>query len=525
MSDSVIHFAIKSVDETTREVTGRATKAEIDRSGEILDYHASKPYWEQWRDETLQASGGKSLGNLRVMHRDDIAAGILTRMDFLDDEEAIDVTAKVVDDAEWEKVTSGTYTGFSQRGPYISRTPDYSLPKFRGMTVHRVVIAPREVSLVDRPCVPSATFFEVKKCDGTTENRLFKGGDMDERETPAANDGEAKKGLYEVKGLIQAVQDLKYLHDCIGEGGTIGADLEGQIREIGQLALAYLAEELGEHIGLTVDDALDIDALIGNSEDTEMDTDDDGELIDGAKGDYPRHPFRGNQHSKGRGAGAHHGASRSAHLASVRAHKEGSRSAHRAAGNYHKRAASAHAKAGNTKMVAHHKAQAAYHFGAAGPGGAGKADGDETDAMKAARNGRKAMRAELAGHVAKCNDAMKSYLDTYKDDMGTDDAAQADKADGDPTDAKKSEGSVADEIRAVLRAELEPFMPILEAAKAASAESGEPRPRPSVRAVGKDDEAIKSEAPFDARKAASEATTPESAIKTILTNPGTFRIN
>ena len=71
----------------------------------------------------------------------------------------------------------------------------------------------------------------------------------------------------------------------------------------------------------------------------------------------------------------------------------------------------------------------------------------------------KAMRAELAGHVAKCNDAMKSYLDTYKDDMGTDDAAQADKADGDPTDAKKSEGSVADEIRAVLRAELEPFMP------------------------------------------------------------------
>ena len=72
------------------------------------------------------------------------------------------------------KVTSGTYGVFPARPVHL---PDARLqpPEFRGMTVHRVVIAPREVSLVDRPCVPSATFFEVKKCDGTTENRLFKG--------------------------------------------------------------------------------------------------------------------------------------------------------------------------------------------------------------------------------------------------------------------------------------------------------------------------------------------------------------
>jgi hypothetical protein len=409
MSEATLYYALKSVDENARTVTGRATRAEVDRSGEILDYWGSKPYWEAWRDETLAASKGLSMGALRVMHRDDIAAGVVTRMDFLDAEEAVDIEVKVTDPLEWEKVTSGTYTGFSQRGPYISKTPDTSLPRFRGMVVNRVVIAPREVSLVDRPCVPSATFFEVKKCDGTTENRSFKGGDMDENEKPV--EGEAKKGLWEAKRFLDLLEDARWLQVMLAD------------EKIREGDASVVPEDLKTCVGMLADQ---VEAYIGEQL-TEL-------------------------------------------------------------------------KAGGVV------AEASEAVGAAEEG---KADaGNETDAIKAARNGRKAARTALC-------EAHKAYMGTYGDGEEEDEGGKAEAAvEG---EAKKAD---APDIDALVAAAVEKA---LEARKAAPAED---RPRPSVRAVSKeeDSEAKKGADQFDARKAASEAPTPVDAMKTILQNPNAFAI-
>ncbi len=92
-----------------------------------------------------------------------IAAGKLTDIAFDDERKRIVVSAKIVDDDEWAKVTEGVYTGFSHR--YVRRwaDPDTSLTRYTA--------EPSEISLVDLPCLPDATFEVVK--DGASEMRKF----------------------------------------------------------------------------------------------------------------------------------------------------------------------------------------------------------------------------------------------------------------------------------------------------------------------------------------------------------------
>jgi hypothetical protein len=145
-------------------VTGVATAETPDRAGEIFDYASSKPYFEQWSADALAASGGKSLGAVRAMHAP-IAAGKLTDIAFDDEGKRIMVAAKIVDDDEWRKVLEGVYTGFSQGGRYVKRWPDADTGLIR------YTAEPHEISLVDLPCVPDATFDVVK--DGVAEKRAF----------------------------------------------------------------------------------------------------------------------------------------------------------------------------------------------------------------------------------------------------------------------------------------------------------------------------------------------------------------
>jgi hypothetical protein len=94
-----------------------------------------------------------------------VAAGKLTEIAFDDEGKRILVAAKIVDDDEWLKVTEGVYTGFSQGGRYVKRWPDPDT----GLT--RFTAEPTEISLVDLPCLPGATFEVVK--DGVIEKRAF----------------------------------------------------------------------------------------------------------------------------------------------------------------------------------------------------------------------------------------------------------------------------------------------------------------------------------------------------------------
>jgi hypothetical protein len=159
-----LFLALAKVDVDKRLIQGVATAEAPDRAGEICDYASTKPYFEAWSAEALKASGGKSLGAVRAMHGR-VAAGKLTDIAFDDDEKRILVSARIVDDDEWRKVQEGVYTGFSQGGRYVKRWPD---PE-SGLT--RYTAEPTEISLVDLPCLPGATFEVIK--DGAVEKRAF----------------------------------------------------------------------------------------------------------------------------------------------------------------------------------------------------------------------------------------------------------------------------------------------------------------------------------------------------------------
>jgi hypothetical protein len=150
---------LSKVDEAQRLVYGIATSETPDRDDEILDYENSKPYFEAWSNSVKKDTNGASVGNLREMHGA-VAAGKLSQIVFNDAAKQVEICAKVVDDACWKKVLERVYSGFSIGGKYISTRKDGNLTRF--------VASPSEVSLVDRPSCPTATF-QLVKVDGTTE--------------------------------------------------------------------------------------------------------------------------------------------------------------------------------------------------------------------------------------------------------------------------------------------------------------------------------------------------------------------
>lgn len=164
-----VFVPLLKVDEEQRLVYGVMAEEVLDNSGEIFDYATSKPHFEKWSEDTFNASGGMSKGNLRVMHGS-VAAGKLTDISYDDESKRIECCAKVVDDNEWDKVLEGVYTGFSIGGRYEKRWAEKT---DAGDKATRYTAKPIEVSLVDKPCIPTATFQMIKK-DGMVENRLFK---------------------------------------------------------------------------------------------------------------------------------------------------------------------------------------------------------------------------------------------------------------------------------------------------------------------------------------------------------------
>lgn len=159
-----VFVPLTKVDEEQRLVYGTITQEILDKSGEVMDYESSKPLFEEWSNGIHEASGGLSKGNLRVMHGLNVA-GKITDLAFNDEEKSIEVCSKVVDDTQWNMVLEGCYTGFSVGGSYAKRWTDNGVKKFTAK--------PNEVSLVDNPCVPSATFSLVK-ADGAEEEVAFK---------------------------------------------------------------------------------------------------------------------------------------------------------------------------------------------------------------------------------------------------------------------------------------------------------------------------------------------------------------
>lgn len=195
--DFRLFVPLTKVDVEKRLVYGTIAEEIPDRANEIMDYETARPEFEAWSAEIAKASDGKSVGNLRAMHGH-VAAGKLESIAFDDAAQRIECCGKVVDDAEWAKVLEGVYTGFSMGGQYVKRWKDAGQPHLTRYTPR-----PSEVSLVDNPCIPTATF-EVVKEDGTVELRKFKpAGDIEK-----AGARHSKADMARVQALHDTSVDL-----------------------------------------------------------------------------------------------------------------------------------------------------------------------------------------------------------------------------------------------------------------------------------------------------------------------------
>jgi hypothetical protein len=161
-----IFLPLSKVDSIEGIIYATAALEEPDRAGEIFDYGTSKPHFEKWSEGIAKATDGKSVGNVRAMHSN-ISAGKVTSIAFDDESKKIDVVIKINDANELKKLADGNYTGVSIGGKYAKRWPDEGDKKLTRYTAE-----PSEISIVDLPCMPGATFSCVKD-DGSTEMRKF----------------------------------------------------------------------------------------------------------------------------------------------------------------------------------------------------------------------------------------------------------------------------------------------------------------------------------------------------------------
>jgi hypothetical protein len=164
---SSTYFRLMKFDPFSGIAIGVCAAAEPDRDNEIMDYEKSKPYFQEWSASVHKDSQGKSFGNIRFQHDDKRPVGlVIAPLEFDDARKQIRVQARVIEPEARRLLETGALTGFSIGGAYVSKTP-----RPDGLTSY--VANPCEISVVDRPCVPSATF-EIVKAGVVLHKRYFK---------------------------------------------------------------------------------------------------------------------------------------------------------------------------------------------------------------------------------------------------------------------------------------------------------------------------------------------------------------
>jgi hypothetical protein len=145
-----IFFDIQKVDFEERIVKGYASTEAVDMAGEIVSKQAIADALNDFM----------KYGNVREMHVNS-AAGVVEKA--MVDEKGLYITAKVVDDSAWKKVTTGVYKGFSIGGRVLSKV---------GNMITKLLLT--EISLVDRPCNPEAVFDLYKMADADMNQAMMK---------------------------------------------------------------------------------------------------------------------------------------------------------------------------------------------------------------------------------------------------------------------------------------------------------------------------------------------------------------
>lgn len=262
-----IFVPLTKVDAEQRLVYGTAAVEQLDKSGEIFDYATSRPLFEKWSSDiealslpAVQAFGenARSHGNLREMHGKSAAGKLAQPLGFDDVNKTIEVVAKVTDDKAWAKVQDGVYTGFSIGGDYAKIWED-STVKVGSKAAKRYTAEPSELSLVDNPCIPGATFSFVK-ADGSNELRKFSTVELGVEDIPGA--------LYKVcEGLAWAGEAGTAKDAVAGEHGRAMRVMK-RAKELGVDAAGFAKAYIQQYGGETGQKALakglyDVQTLAG----------------------------------------------------------------------------------------------------------------------------------------------------------------------------------------------------------------------------------------------------------------------
>lgn len=247
MAQKSVFFQLQKAELEKRQVWGKAALEQPDstRPPEIMDYARSKPHFKSWSENVRKSSGGKSLGNVRAMHGGQfLAVGKVIAMSFDDANKAVKIGVEVVDDAAWEKVQKGVYTGFSIGGRYGDRWPDQSI---EGATRYEAI--PNEISLVDVPCMPGATF-EVLKADGRKEMRKFmmdeENDQIESNEASAEENFDSAEPTDEVSAETSEPGTEEGSDNAEGTGEVEKGDPESDV-------MASESEDVGEQQSLTME--------------------------------------------------------------------------------------------------------------------------------------------------------------------------------------------------------------------------------------------------------------------------------
>lgn len=146
-------------------VYGKATGSDLD-----LDQQRCDPLWlSRAMPEWFRGGHGNTGGNIREQHDEHRAVGVAKEYEAKEDGHYI--KAHIVDPVAVAKCRAGVFTGFSigVKDYHLSKSDDAP----NGLIDQGSVV---EVSLVDRPCLPTATF---TMCKSAKPGMQIKAGDFD----------------------------------------------------------------------------------------------------------------------------------------------------------------------------------------------------------------------------------------------------------------------------------------------------------------------------------------------------------
>jgi len=181
-----LYGSFQKVDAEQRMVSGYASTEAVDASGEVILKSAIEAALADYLE----------FANIREMHQ---LSAVGTAEEATVDDKGLYLTAKVVDDTAWGKVTSGVYKGFSIGGKVLAR--DAKNKKII------TKIALHEISLVDRPQNPEARF-DVWKAAGTEESQMAKAKVKDEPATAVEPEAEIAKTI-EAEAVIASAPETE----------------------------------------------------------------------------------------------------------------------------------------------------------------------------------------------------------------------------------------------------------------------------------------------------------------------------